>query len=167
MVKITVSFNGDNHPVDVEAELGAEMLQLQIFSLTDVPPHEQSLVGLGPTALTDETDLSALNIQDGTWCVLSQKTASVPAAAPTPAAAAAAPGTMPNAFAQSDLQMAQAMQKQMMAEISSTSTSLHLGLYLETGTLNAAPSHFNARQQLTAAPSRNTKRPLLAGYVCE
>ena len=97
MVLITLVDGDDRHTIDFDPEDGGELLQLQIFSLTDVPVDEQSVTGLGTGELSATTNLSG--VAPGTWALLSRKRrpaseppvpATQPTAAQPPDAAAVA-----------------------------------------------------------------------------
>ena len=84
---ITVLFQNEPHPIEVDPEESVAVLRFQLFSISGLEPSEQLVSGLGPAGgLGDELDelpASALNIAPGTWAILEKKpAASVPAPAP-------------------------------------------------------------------------------------
>ena len=88
-MQITLLHNGEHHKLEIELSDGVEILRLQIFSLTSVPPDEQEVTGIGPGILRDDADLATLGVLDGTWVLLNQKRALPTTQAPQPAGAVA------------------------------------------------------------------------------
>ena len=77
------------HQLEIDVTDSVEVLRFQVFSLTDVPPDEQQITGIGPGILRDDAELKNLGIAPGTWAMLIRKPAA--AANPPPAPAMAAP----------------------------------------------------------------------------
>lgn len=66
MVLVTVKWNKSSYQVDLAPELGVGAFKAQLFSLTNVPPERQKLMGKGAWAgiLKDDADLTTCNIND-------------------------------------------------------------------------------------------------------
>lgn len=73
MVGITLLYRGEAHQLEVEVEEGVEQLRVQIYSITRLLPHEQSVTGLGKGVLSDDTDLSSLQLEEGTWAMVDRR----------------------------------------------------------------------------------------------
>ena len=54
---VTIVHEGTPHALQIDLEESVEVLRFQVFSLTDVPPDEQRITGLGPGVLSDGADL--------------------------------------------------------------------------------------------------------------
>ena len=88
---VTIVHKGTPHALQIDLEESVEVLRFQVFSLTDVPPNEQHISGLGPGVLRDGADLRTLGIVPGTWAMLARTPAAAPvASAPAPTTDAAA-----------------------------------------------------------------------------
>jgi len=62
--KVTIVYQGKNYPLDLDISEDVETFRLQIFSLTNVPPERQKIVGIKGGMLKDDTDLSKADIKD-------------------------------------------------------------------------------------------------------
>ena len=69
---VTIVHEGTPHALQIDLEESVEVLRFQVFSLTDVPPDEQRITGLGPGVLSDGADLRSLGVLPGTWAMLSR-----------------------------------------------------------------------------------------------
>lgn len=72
MVKIIVEHENTSYEVELEVDDGVEFLRFQLMSLTDLPPDQQAITGLGPGVLQDNTNLRSLNIQPHTRVVVTK-----------------------------------------------------------------------------------------------
>ena len=87
---ITLVHKDAKHQIEIDVTDSVEVLRFQVFSLTEVPPEEQQITGLGPGILRDDAELESLGIAPGTWAMLVRKpAAAAAAAAPAPGGAAA------------------------------------------------------------------------------
>ena len=59
---VKIVHEGTPHALQIDLEESVEVLRFQVFSLTDVPPDEQRITGLGPGVLSDGADLRRLGI---------------------------------------------------------------------------------------------------------
>ena len=90
---ITVLYDGTPRRLEIEPNESICLLRHQIWSLTGVELHEQSIAGLGVGLLREEFDelpIASLNLSDGTWATLDRKK-------PSPA-----PQVSPNIMASND-----------------------------------------------------------------
>ena len=94
--------NGEKRdPLEIDLSESVEFLRFQLYSLTGVPPAEQTITGItmptGNAELKDHMQLRALGLSAGQRLIVTRKltdtAASAPAAAPIPAARPAAPAT--------------------------------------------------------------------------
>ena len=107
---ITLLYKGAQHKLTLDTEDSVDVFRFQVFSLTDVPPEEQQITGLGPGQLRDDADLAALGVAPGTWASLTRKAkapppAPAPTSAPSPAPAAVVPTRNPVADEQARMEM--------------------------------------------------------------
>ena len=91
---ITLLYKGAQHKLVLDTEDSVDVFRFQVFSLTDVPPEEQQITGLGPGQLRDDADLAALGVAPGTWASLTRR-AKAPPPAPMPAPAPAPAAVLP------------------------------------------------------------------------
>lgn len=64
--KVTIVYQGKNYDLDIDISEDVETFRLQIFSLINVPPERQKIVGIKGGILRDDTDLSQADIKNVT-----------------------------------------------------------------------------------------------------
>jgi len=71
MVKVNVKWGKETFSdVEIDATGTVEILKLQLYSLTRVPPDRQKILGIPGGPLKDDDDLSKRNIKEGTKVML-------------------------------------------------------------------------------------------------
>jgi ubiquitin carboxyl-terminal hydrolase 14 len=71
MVKVNVKWGKETFSdVEIDATASVEILKLQMYSLTRVPPERQKILGIPGGPLKDDDDLSKRNIKEGTKVML-------------------------------------------------------------------------------------------------
>jgi hypothetical protein len=86
--------NGEKRsPLEIDLNETVEFLKLQLYSLTDIPPPQQHILGLAPgVTLTDNMLLRAIGLQAGQRLIVKKRlTADTPMPAPSSAAPIARP----------------------------------------------------------------------------
>eukprot|EP00743_Colponemidia_sp_Colp-15_P008244 GILK01008945.1.p1 GENE.GILK01008945.1~~GILK01008945.1.p1 ORF type:complete len:877 (-),score=138.60 GILK01008945.1:98-2728(-) len=68
-VPIVVVYNNENYSVDLDLDESVEVLKFQLYSLTNVPPERQRIIGLAPV-LKDSTDLRSIGVKAGQRVIL-------------------------------------------------------------------------------------------------
>jgi len=81
MVKVIVQWDDKKAELMMEVDDEVSFLRFQLYSLTDIPPESQVILGIGSSPLTDTTNLSKSGIRDGQVITVTRKSAT-----PTPTA---------------------------------------------------------------------------------
>eukprot|EP01116_Phalansterium_solitarium_P017534 TRINITY_DN4347_c0_g1_i2.p1 TRINITY_DN4347_c0_g1~~TRINITY_DN4347_c0_g1_i2.p1 ORF type:complete len:454 (+),score=131.93 TRINITY_DN4347_c0_g1_i2:185-1546(+) len=80
--KLSVTHNSKKYEVEISLDDTVEVLKLQLFSLTNVPPENQKLIGLTKgSVLKEEAVLAELDIKEGQKVILLGGARTPPAAA--------------------------------------------------------------------------------------
>lgn len=94
MVKITVLFKSKQYEIDMDVNEPVEVMRLQLFSLTQCEPERQQILGISAGVLTDDADLSKLDVSPGLFVMMNEK----PAESASPAASPAQPNQPYNPY---------------------------------------------------------------------
>lgn len=84
-ILLYIRYKNDTHKIELEPGEGVEVFRFQVFSVTNVPPEEQVITGMGIGPLRDDADLYSLGLADGTFVMLTQVQKTVPVT-PAPSA---------------------------------------------------------------------------------
>eukprot|EP00897_Mesotaenium_endlicherianum_P011052 jgi/Mesen1/9976/ME000072S09393 len=95
--RIEVHHEGSQYDLEVDMDNGLEVLRIQLYSLTLVPPENQKIMGLSEGPLLEATDLSRLALTDGHKLVLVGQREAATAAEEEESSSAACMSELPNA----------------------------------------------------------------------
>lgn len=75
--KLIVEHNGDEHSVEYDTNDGIEVLRYQLYSLTLVPPENQTIVGDRSVPVNNDADLLRISVGGANKLRLVEKTESM------------------------------------------------------------------------------------------
>lgn len=65
--KITIVHKGKSYAVDIDLNDSVETFKLQVYSLTNVPPEGQKIVGFKGGVLKNDADFTKLDVKEVIW----------------------------------------------------------------------------------------------------